>query len=109
MRLRIPATIILLSGRYACRLDDLSQSGARITIEAVPPPRASGVLVVNGFEAFGEVVWSSTGRAGLAFDEPMPLDQVIAIRHFADSYADHEQKARERMVRDFVQGRQRLT
>lgn len=109
MRLRIPATIILLSGKYPCRLDDLSQTGARLTIDSAPLPGASGVLVVNGIEAFGEVVWNSMGRAGMAFDEPMPLDQVIAVRHFADSFAEHEQLARERMVRDFVQGRPRNT
>jgi len=109
VRLRIPATIILLSGKYACQLDDLSQTGARLTIDPPPPPHASGVLVINGLEAFGEVVWSSMGRAGMAFDEPMPLEQVIAVRHYADSFAEHEQNARERMVREFVMGRPRST
>lgn len=109
MRLRIPATIILLSGKYACRLDDLSQTGARITMDSPPPPGASGVLAVKEFEAFGEVIWRSANRIGIAFDEPAPLDQVVAVRHFADSFAEHEQTARERMVRDFVLGRPRNT
>ncbi|MEO0030891.1 MAG: hypothetical protein RIS94_649 [Pseudomonadota bacterium] len=109
LRLGIPAKVILLGGTFDCRLDDLSQSGARIAIAAaMPTPGSDAVLTVNGIEAFGMVRWARMQRFGVEFDAPLPLEQVVAIRHFADNYAAHAQEQQLRVAREYVQGRQVL-
>lgn len=106
VRLGIPAKIILLSGTYSCRLDDLSQTGARVAIAASQPsPGMSAILTVNGLEVLGTIKWGRAQRYGLQFDEPLPLQQVIAIRHFSDSYTRYEAEQFQRNAREFVQGR----
>ena len=105
VRLGIPATLILLDGHHRCRLDDLSCTGARVSLARAPSPGASGVLVVDGVEAFGMVVWSSADRCGFSFEDRVPTDNVVRLRHFADNFAENERKVLERNAREFVQGR----
>ena len=105
VRLCIPARLILLGGTRACQLDDLSCAGARLAMTKPPAPGESGVMVVNGIEAFGMVVWSAGDRCGILFDEKLAMDHVVRLRHFADHYADEHQLALERNARTFVLGR----
>jgi hypothetical protein len=106
VRLLVPAQVMLLTGLTKCVLDDLSQHGARVTLSVPAPRQGSGaVLQIRNIEAFGTVVWVSGQRFGLQFDEPVPLPNVIAIRHYADEYAEHEAQASLRNARVFVQGR----
>lgn len=105
VRLNIPAKVLLLSGQENCLLDNLSETGARVAVNCVPPRPGSGaVLMMQNFEAFGIVVWSAKERFGIAFETPLSLDVVVRIRDFADHYSAYEQKQRERMARSFVQG-----
>jgi hypothetical protein len=109
VRLGIPAKVMLLQGLEACALEDLSQTGAQLVLAGTRPrPGAGAVLKVCGISAFGTVIWVLANRIGLQFDEVLPLDQVVAIRHFADAYAGHEAAMSARNARDFVQGRPRL-
>lgn len=109
VRLGIPATVILLGGTYACRLDDLSQTGARVAMTApLPAPGADAVLTVNRMEMFGTVRWARSQRFGIQFDERLPLERVVAIRHFSDDYAAWAEEQQRRAAREYVQGRQVL-
>jgi len=106
VRLAVPAEIILLTGPVKCILDDLSQHGARVTLSASAPRAGSGVVLkVRNLDAFGTVVWAAGQRFGLQFDEAIPLPDVVAIRHFADEYAEHEKQVSRNNARFFVQGR----
>jgi hypothetical protein len=105
MRLCIPAQVQLLCGRENCQLDDVSQTGASVTLAGhMPQPGATAVLTAKGLDVFGTVVWSEGARFGIAFDEPLPLHEVVNLRHFADSRVDHEAARQRRRVR----GRSRL-
>ncbi|MBX9662248.1 PilZ domain-containing protein [Novosphingobium sp.] len=109
VRLCIPARVLLLHGQENCLLDDLSQSGARVTIAAkLPMPGAGVVLTAQGLDVFGNVVWSQGVRFGILFEEPLPLHDVVNLRHFADAHADHERALLRRNARNFVQGQPRL-
>lgn len=106
VRLYIPATVLLLHGKENCLLDDLSQAGARVTIAARLPSVGAGVVLkANGLDAFGNVVWAQGARFGIVFEEPLPLHEVVNVRHFADAHADHERALLRRNARKFVQGR----
>jgi hypothetical protein len=97
---------VLLQGQEKCTLDDLSQTGARITLpDAMPRPGSSALLIIERFEFFGTIVWVSGKRFGLQFDEAVPLAQVISVRHYADAYAEQERIISRTNARTFVQGR----
>ncbi|MCW1381200.1 PilZ domain-containing protein [Novosphingobium sp. KCTC 2891] len=105
VRLGIPCTLVLLSGNLVGQLEDVSCTGARIMLSPPAAIGSEGVMVVNGIEAFGEVVWVRAGRVGFRFDERLPLDIVVRLRHFADSFNEHERRRRERLAQEFVTGR----
>lgn len=91
VRLCIPAQVLLLQGLENCLLDDLSQAGARVTIAARPPGIGAGVvLTAKGLDAFGTVIWAHGARFGLAFEELLPLSDVVNARHFAHAHAEYE-------------------
>jgi hypothetical protein len=105
-RLGVPAKVQLLSGLKSCRLENLSQRGARILLaERAPPIGAAGLLKICGIEAFGEVIWSHGLECGLRFDDKVPLNEVVTVRHFSDQQVEIEAAGRRAMVRNFVQGR----
>lgn len=105
LRLGLPATVILISGQMRCRVDDLSQTGARITVAGdVPRVGADAVLIIEGMEAFGTVRWAHDRRFGLEFDEALPLQQVIAMRDLIDLYAERERELQRCHARDHVLG-----
>lgn len=109
VRLYIPAKVTLLHGTENCLLDDLSQAGARVTIAAKLPAVGAGVVLqATGLDVFGTVVWSQGARFGLVFEEPLPLHDVVNVRHVADAFAAHEMAQTRRHARNFVQGRPRL-
>lgn len=110
VRLRIPARLILLTGIQSCILEDLSVAGAAlIPQDALPPIGTSGILQCQKVEAFGEVVWSRSGRCAVKFDERLPLAQVVALRHFADSFEETERAEFRERARIWVQGGNRDT
>ena len=106
VRLYIPAQALLLQGLENCLLDDLSQSGARVTLAGRLPSVGAGVvLTAKGLDVFGSVIWSQGARFGIAFEEPLSLPEVVSARHFADAYAEHETALQRRNAQVFVQGR----
>jgi hypothetical protein len=106
VRLGIPAKVQFLSGLISCRLDNLSQRGARIMLaERAPAIGARGLLTVCGVEAFGEVIWFRGMACGLRFEERLPLQQVVSVRHFSDQWTEVEAPGRRPMVRHSWQGR----
>lgn len=66
------------------------------------------MLSVHGIEAFGTIVWVRANRCGIHFDEKLSLEEVIALREFADAFDQHKRRETERAAREFVQGRVRI-
>lgn len=107
VRLGIPSTLILLDGNYQCVLQDLSQTGARLSVNGYTGRAGqSGVLEMCGHEAFGTVVWARMGMLALHFDEMLAMPTIVKIRHFSESYASYKADENRRIAREFVQGRQ---
>ncbi|WP_333837145.1 PilZ domain-containing protein [Novosphingobium sp.] len=104
-RLRIPARLILRGGIVACVVEDLSRTGARMAMAERPALGETGVLQINRVEGFGAVVWTERGQCGFQFDEPLTLADVVALRDFADGYAEYERDTQRRAAREFVLGR----
>ncbi|HQS70723.1 MAG: hypothetical protein B7Y36_12020 [Novosphingobium sp. 28-62-57] len=109
VRLHLPARLVLLSGTQQCILEDLSVTGAAIIPQGpLPAPGASAILMCEHIEGFGMIRWARHGRCGLMFDEKMPLPNVIALRHVADSYEVTERERNLERARAWVQGRSKI-
>lgn len=109
VRLGLPARLELLTGTFTCRLDDISQSGAKIAMAAnLPPVGASAVLMINGIEGFGEVVWQRGQFLGMQFDEPLPLASVVALRQLRDDFDRRVEESQRRDAEEFVRGRRNM-
>ena len=109
LRLSIPARIVTVYETQSCILLDLSQTGARIGIAKPMALGDGGFLMVGTTEVFGEAVRQALGHGGgvngLAFDEPLLHDDVLAVRHHAETFRQIERETLREQVRRWVTGR----
>src|SRR5215207_2014447 len=80
LRARLAAKIVLRDDTCKTILLDLSQTGARLRAGPGMAPGLQGVLIWAGFEAFGRLVWVERGMCGMAFEQPLPQQVLIATR-----------------------------
>lgn len=104
-RLGIQARVETIGGTYTCRVDDLSTGGARLTCDEHLRIGRQVNLLLDGHQFFGEVVWVNGAKAGLAFDQPIPRDLVIAFRQSTPEVLHWEAGKLERIARTWVTGR----
>lgn len=106
MRLGLPGRVILITGHEPCQLENLSRTGARISLaHDAPAVGDSAVLMIEGIEAFGEVVWRRGTAFGLLFEEPVAEADVVRLRAIHDHFESLELESRRRRAREFVSGR----
>jgi hypothetical protein len=84
LRLGIPALLETFDGTVEVDLVDLSQTGAKISLDPVQSVRA-GVLRWLRFEVFGDIVWQDGGLRGIVFDEALTREAVLTTRADAPS------------------------
>ena len=103
-RLGVPARVVSFNGTGACSLIDLSRSGARIGADDCP--RVGATVVIKGLplELFGTVRWSVPGLFGVEFEIPLPIEQVVAMRHYADEESERQKQAQIAYARSWAQG-----
>ena len=106
VRLSLPGKVILVTGHDHCQLDDLSQTGACITVGGPAPQIGNSVvMMVQGVEGFGSVVWRRNSCFGMMFDEPIAKKDVVLLRAIHDHFQSLEIEQNRRRAREFVQGR----
>ena len=104
LRLGIPARLLSLDGQQWVTLVDLSQSGARVALEASRKIGGGGLLRWLGYEAFGDPAWQCGEELALHFDEPIQPAWLIETRHRAPAELDEKGDTR-RAAREFVSGK----
>jgi len=89
LRTGLPARLTDVGSSYGVKLEDLSRTGARISVPAsrLLHPGELVVLRWAGFERFGEIVWVSGNRGGIQFEEEVEDRDLIATRHLQDEYS----------------------
>ncbi|HSJ77451.1 MAG TPA: PilZ domain-containing protein [Erythrobacter sp.] len=109
LRLSIPARIVTVYETQSCILLDLSQTGARIGTANPMALGDGGFLVVGPIEVFGEAVRRMLGHGGgvngIAFDDRLLHDDVLAVRHHAETFRQIERETLRDQVRLWVTGR----
>jgi hypothetical protein len=106
LKARLAARVICVSGSQRAVLNDISLTGARLTL--TQPVKAGECIVLQwgNFEAFGDVVWSSQNQIGVKFDATIDPRTLIATRDLDDLErlpSDHDLVRRS--AEDWVQGR----
>lgn len=83
-----PAILVTEAGRIACRIENISLTGARIrTAEPVPPPAQLRLAYEHQSGPDGRCAWSNADRIGLSFgfsDDSVALAMAclqLAARH----------------------------
>lgn len=106
--LYVPATFRLLEGKFDCLLEDVSQTGAKISIPHVAKQRSSGILTCGPLDAFCTIIWSAHNKCGLRFDEPVELATVLELRSHAENYPARDRHAFERVAEEWLGPRWRM-
>lgn len=78
-RMAFKGTFETVSDRGTVAVRNLSCTGALIEGDDMPPAGRDIVLIAQGFEFFGQTVWSDGQRCGIRFDEPLKPAEVIEL------------------------------
>ena len=79
VEVRAPATLRMGGRSFRVMTCDISQGGAKVTLDAVLPPDANVVLSMEGFHALhGVIRWSDGEAAGITFNSVIPWPQLIS-------------------------------
>ena len=79
-RAPLVAVFTTLTRSHNAVLIDISRTGARLTGDDLPQHGEDFILSIEGIRTFGSVAWSADGECGIAFDGPLPLDDVERVR-----------------------------
>src|SRR5688572_21825547 len=73
-----PATLIGASGRQACAIHKISQSGVTVSGDALGAAGERATLELsNGQRCAARIDWSRGREVGLAFDDPLDIVALI--------------------------------
>ena len=73
----LAAAVEVAGAQVAVKLRNLSEEGALIEGEPLPPEGAKTVFERNELSLSGRVVWVQGRYAGIAFDEPLNPEEVL--------------------------------
>lgn len=103
-RLGLPAKLTLVGGREHCRISDLSLDGAKIEIDLVPELGEAVLLIVDGHELFGSIVWVGSGCAGIRFEEHITKKSLLHFGALAPSWQRYVNGKTWEAAQDWVNG-----
>jgi hypothetical protein len=94
LRLRVPAQLATLDGPKHVILDDLSETGAQITL---PQEQrfSSGLLQWLTYDVFADLIWQEGLSCGLLFEERLTEEVLLETRRQAPGLKDHENRRRK--------------
>ena len=109
LRVRLPATLTLISGETRVVLLNLSQQGARIGYVLSRPDSvhvgSEAVLVWHRFETFCQVRWVTADGCGLLFEEPIGLRELMLTRALDErNHLPPDRDLRRGVARRWVDG-----
>ncbi|KPP88589.1 PilZ domain-containing protein [Erythrobacter sp. HL-111] len=104
LRVSLPAQLISIEGNQPCVLMNLSRTGAQVALIDAVRRGEGAVLRCASLEVFGEVIRSEFGLNALRFEEALSDDQVLAIRHYYETFEDRERRALIDTARKWVTG-----
>lgn len=95
--------MITIHGTMTGLLVDLAVAGARVRLNEPIPAKGDAMLVWDGHEAFGTIIWIDGCECGVLFDEPLPEVILLKMRE-AEAVPDEREQVRKAAAA-FVGGR----
>jgi hypothetical protein len=74
------AIITTLLRSHSAVVVNVSTSGARLSGSDLPAMGDGLVINIDGVQAFGTVVWSDQGEAGIEFDPALSVDEEMLLQ-----------------------------
>jgi len=103
-RLKIPARLVLLYGNCSCTVADISRRGACVAADQELKVGDHGILQRHGLDHFFTVHWVRDGRCGLSFEEAVPKETILSLRHLAENYESSTKEQLREFGREWVEG-----
>ena len=88
------AVLSTLTRSHSAVVVDLSQTGVRVRGDDLPAAEDELIIGVEGVRTFGTVSWLRDDECGIAFDEPLPANDVAALCHLASKGRGYSPEAR---------------
>ena len=94
----VPASAEALTGRRQVKILDVSRAGARLEGTDLPGVRKDIILKCGGMDTFGTIAWSTGGRCGIQFDEPISGGDLLALRKLSADIEKSDMTPEERQA-----------
>ncbi len=75
----IPVVLRTVTGDRPCRMENISDNGAKLVTDCAPNEGVSGWLVLGEEELYCKVIWSSESGCGIEFDRAIGENRLLAI------------------------------
>ena len=75
----IPVTLRTVTGDRQCRMENISDKGAKLEIDNPPKDGADCWLVLGEEEIYCQVIWSNESACGIQFERAISENRLIAI------------------------------
>lgn len=109
LRVHLAARLVSRVGTQHVVLTDLSMRGAQVIVSEPLRVGEELMLLWNGFEAFGDVVWSGPRHCGIRLADPLPAAVLVGTRQLdATERLPAERELTRRSAQSFVKGNVRL-
>jgi hypothetical protein len=76
----LSGSVDAVSGRKRISLLEVSLDGARLQGADLPPAGRDIVLKCGPVDAFGTVIWATSNRRGIRFDQPIGTHELLTLR-----------------------------
>ncbi|MBL0924946.1 MAG: PilZ domain-containing protein [Sphingomonadaceae bacterium] len=87
----IDGGMVLPERSASCRVDNVSRTGCRLSLDTPPRLGATVLVRVDRIEALGTVKWVRSRRCGIAFERPLDPPALERLRWIVEHESDHAQ------------------
>jgi hypothetical protein len=85
-------------------LRNISETGVMLEVAHLPGLGADAIVRSGLLDCFGTVVWARMRWCGVAFEEPIPLDEVLRIRELSEQSTGSVQRDLREAALRWAQG-----
>jgi hypothetical protein len=103
-RVALPATIESVRGTERAVLRNLSETGAMLEVAHLPAVGADAIVRCGSLDCFGTVVWARFRWCGVAFEENIPLSEVLRVRETSERSTGAAQRELQAAAARWAQG-----
>jgi hypothetical protein len=103
-RVALRATIETVRGTENAVLRNISETGLMLEVANLPANGADAIVRSGALDCFGTVVWARMRWCGVAFEEPIPLNEVLRIRELSEQSTGAAQRELQDAALRWAQG-----